>query len=145
MTKIELPKEVAELYRIVEKLEAQYPGRKFTLDGHLVGSIGEVIAERVFDLKLYPPSNPIHDGRTPEGKEVQIKLTGGKKIGLREEPNFLLVLRIVDPTHAEVVYNGPGLVPWNSANKMQKNGQRSLSLTKLKMFNEKVSEKNRIR
>ena len=41
---ISLPKPVADIYRATAKLEAMYPGRKFTPDGHLVGSIGEVIA-----------------------------------------------------------------------------------------------------
>lgn len=41
---ISLPQPVADIYRAIAKLEAMYPGRKFTPDGHLVGSIGEVIA-----------------------------------------------------------------------------------------------------
>ncbi|WP_155253486.1 DUF6998 domain-containing protein [Bradyrhizobium japonicum] len=42
--RINLPKPVTDIYRAVAELEALYPGRKFTPDGHLVGSIGEVIA-----------------------------------------------------------------------------------------------------
>jgi hypothetical protein len=42
--RIKLPAPVAAIYRAVEELEAAYPLRKFTPDGHLVGSIGEVIA-----------------------------------------------------------------------------------------------------
>ena len=42
--RIKLPARVAAIYRAVEELEAAYPLRKFTPDGHLVGSIGEVIA-----------------------------------------------------------------------------------------------------
>jgi hypothetical protein len=142
--RIILPDEVAQLYKIVTRLEEQHPGRPFTLDGHLVGSLGEVIAEQAFELELYPPSYPIHDGRTPAGKEVQIKLTGGKQIALREEPDYLLVMCIVEPTHAEVVYNGPGREPWKISGKMQKNGQRSLSLSKLKMLNGTVQDSERI-
>ena len=101
MNWIKLPKEVAALYSIVQDLEAQHPGRKFTLDGHLVGSIGEVIAERSFGIELYPASHAVHDGRTSDGRDVQIKLTGGKSISLREEPDYLLVMKIVDPQYAE--------------------------------------------
>jgi len=32
------------LYDATEVLDALFHGRKFTLDGHLVGSIGEVVA-----------------------------------------------------------------------------------------------------
>jgi hypothetical protein len=40
MMKVKLPKPVAAIYKAVEELEEAYPGRKFTPDGHLVGSIG---------------------------------------------------------------------------------------------------------
>ena len=139
-----LPDEVSQLYQIVKRLEEQYPGRPFTLDGHLVGSLGEVIAKRAFGLSLYPPSYPTHDGRTSDGKKVQIKLTGGERVALREEPDYLLVMQMIDHTHAEVVYNGPGHEPWEASGKMQKNGQRPLSVSKLKQLNEVVQDNERI-
>ena len=39
-----LEEKIRELYRITAELEEKYPGRCFTPDGHLVGSIGEVYA-----------------------------------------------------------------------------------------------------
>lgn len=33
---------IRELYKITAELEEKYPGRRFTPDGHLIGSIGEV-------------------------------------------------------------------------------------------------------
>ena len=42
-----IAQKIRELYAITTELESLYPGRKFTIDGHLVGSIGEVlVAER---------------------------------------------------------------------------------------------------
>ena len=38
-----LSDKIKELYKITNEPESSYPGRKFTIDGHLVGSIGEVI------------------------------------------------------------------------------------------------------
>ena len=35
---------VPELFRVIAELEAAAPGRHFTPDSHLIGSIGEVIA-----------------------------------------------------------------------------------------------------
>ncbi|MCR5545911.1 MAG: hypothetical protein K6F30_05475 [Lachnospiraceae bacterium] len=35
---------VQRLIEIVKELEQDFPGRHFTLDGHLIGSIGEVMA-----------------------------------------------------------------------------------------------------
>jgi hypothetical protein len=46
--RIRLPAPVAAIYKAVEELEALYPGRRFTPDGHLVDSIGEVIAAEKF-------------------------------------------------------------------------------------------------
>ena len=39
-----------DLYTASEGLGRLFPGRKFTLDGHLVGSVGEVIAAYMFEL-----------------------------------------------------------------------------------------------
>ncbi len=129
---IALPKPIAEIFRQVEQLERAYPGRKFTPDGHLIGSIGEVIAAEAFGLMLLPASAPGHDARDENGALVQIKLTSGKSIGLRASCERLLVMRIVDPKSAELVYDGPGEPVWTACGKMQKNGQRSISLTKLR-------------
>ena len=52
MVTIKLPAPVTDIYRAVANLEQLYPGRKFTPDGHLVGSIGEVIAAEYFGLPL---------------------------------------------------------------------------------------------
>ena len=48
----ELPGLFASLYRVVDRLEQMFPDRRFTPDGHLVGSIGEVVAAHMFDLEL---------------------------------------------------------------------------------------------
>jgi hypothetical protein len=62
MTKrVPLPEPVAQIYRATAALEALYPGRKFTPDGHVVGSIGEIIAVKALGLTLYPMSRPGHD------------------------------------------------------------------------------------
>ena len=41
--RIKLPEPVSAIYRAVQEPEAFYP-RKFMPDGHLAGSIGEVVA-----------------------------------------------------------------------------------------------------
>jgi hypothetical protein len=56
-----------------------YPGRKFTPDGHLVGSIGEAIAAEHFGLTLHSMSKAGHDAVDADGREVQIKLTAGNR------------------------------------------------------------------
>ena len=86
---------LASLYRIVDRLQTLFPGRKFTPDGHLVGSIGEVIAARMFGLELLPASAPDHDAITGYGQKVQIKFTQDMRgVALRAEPDHLFVLRL---------------------------------------------------
>lgn len=131
--RIALPEPVARIYAAVEELEAAYPGRKFTPDGHLVGSIGEVIAAKELGLTLHPASHPGHDAYDTAG-DVQIKMTGlrGTSVALYASCVRLVVLKVVSTTEAEVVYDGPGEPAWAAARKAGKNGQRVVSLARLR-------------
>ena len=129
--RIPLPEPVARIYAAVEELEAACPGRKFTPDGHLVGSIGEVVAAEALGLTLYPGSFPGHDAVDARGRQVQIKLTRGKSIPLYACCERLVVLRITSPHEAEIVYDGDGALAWALAGPLQKNGQRVVRLAKL--------------
>jgi peptidoglycan hydrolase-like protein with peptidoglycan-binding domain len=73
--KIVLPRAVAAIYKATKKLNAEFPLRSFTPDGHLVGHLGEVIAARNVGLELLPNSHPGHDAVDSTGRCVQIKLT----------------------------------------------------------------------
>jgi hypothetical protein len=133
MTKrIRLPEPVAAIYHAVEKLSTAYPGRKFTPDGHLVGSIGEVIAAAEFRLELHKSSHPGHDAKDAQGRNVQIKMTAGSSISMYADCDRLIVLRIVSPELAEVIYDGDGPPVWQLAGKLQKNGQRTVRLSALR-------------
>lgn len=129
--KISLPPAVAAIYVAVEQLERTYPGRKFTPDGHLVGSIGEVVAAEAFELTLHPASYPGHDARDAAGRDVQIKMTGGRSVSLYATCDRLIVLKITSPIEAEVFYDGNGAPAWAAAGRLQKNGQRTISLSRL--------------
>jgi hypothetical protein len=109
-----------------------FPGRRFTPDGHLVGSIGEVLATHYYGLELLPNSFQRHDAKTLGGQLVQIKATQRATVSLRDEPNYLIVLLLKKDGSFDEVYNGPGKEPWNKAGKMQKNGQRPISLSRLR-------------
>ncbi len=45
-----VPALIVQLYQTVRALNKLFPDRPFTPDGHLVGSIGEVIAADTYDL-----------------------------------------------------------------------------------------------
>jgi hypothetical protein len=135
---IKLPAAVADIYRAVTELEREFPNLNFTPDGHMVGSIGEAIAAKHFGLKLLRASYPGHDATDTDERLVQIKLTAGKNISLYADCDRLIVLRIVSPEQAEIVYDGPGAPVWAAAGTMQKNGQRKISLAKLREFSRVV-------
>ena len=58
-----LEEKIRELYRITAELEEKYPGRHFTPDGHLVGSIGEVYAAEKYGLTLPEAGSEKHELR----------------------------------------------------------------------------------
>lgn len=133
-----------ELYSAADGLEQIFPGRKFTLDGHLVGSIGEVTAAYMFDLDLNPASTLCHDARSRDGRNVEIKLTQGSSVAIRHEPEHLIVLHRPIGGPIRVVFNGPGAVAWAASGKMQKNGQRPISLSRLSRLSHDVAEHKRL-
>jgi len=130
---MEIFNQLEKLLTIVHELEANYKGRKFTLDGHLIGSIAEVYCEDYYDLTLLIMSEKVHDAVLPNGEKVQIKVTQANKVGLRHEPEILLVL-FLDKKNLrfEEIYNGYGKEPWEKSNTMSTNGQRFITLNKLK-------------
>ena len=133
-----LEEKIRELYKIASELEAMYPRRKFTLDGHLPGSIGEVYAAEKYGLSLLKTGAEKHDARSPDGKMIQIKITQTERVSIYSEPDYLIVLKMNSDGHIEEVYNGKGKNPWGSAGKLKKTGQRSISLRKLAILNETV-------
>lgn len=136
---------VRALLASVKRLERLYPGRHFTLDGHLVGSIGEVLASELYGLDLLPASAERHDAVCPDGRQVQVKLTQTTRVSIYSEPDYLLVLALNEEGHVEEIYNGPGGPAWRSCGKPQKNGQRSLSIAVLRTLSENVPAADRVR
>ncbi len=137
-------RKIKELYKITNELEQSYPGRKFTPDGHLVGSIGEVIVAEHYGLILLPNSTKTHDALSGDGKQVQIKATQVKSVSISLQPDYIIVIKLFSDGSWEEVYNGPGKPVWENAGKMQKNGQRTISLSKLKNLMDTVKKKDMI-
>lgn len=145
-----LSESIRELYAIVNRLETDYSqhNRHFTLDGHLLGSIGEVYATERYGIELTKSSSECHDGTTKDERkrDVQIKVTQRNTIGLSSEPKYLVVLRIDERGSFEEVFNGPGDIVWELVKdkKLPKNGQYQISLSKLRTLNENVALEDRI-
>lgn len=122
-----------------------FPGRRFTPDGHMVGSLGECIVAHHYGVQLHPASHPGHDG-VCGGHDVQIKATQGNSVALRSEPCRLLVIQLDREGGFEEIYNGPGDLVWSLVKDKPtpSNGQRQVSLSALRRLMEKVPERDRI-
>jgi len=118
----------------VDELESLWPGRSFTVDGHLIGSVGEVLAAEQYDLDLLPCSAACHDGRhRASGTPVQIKVTqrGAVAFASGDIPEHVLALKLLPDGRLVEFFNGPGATALSVAGKFGKNGQRRASLLKL--------------
>lgn len=139
-----VPAIVRQLCDLVAELDHTFEGRRFTLDGHLVGSIGEVLAADLYGLVLLPTGEAKHDAETADGTLVQIKTTQASSVGLRSRPDHLLVVQLDARGTICEVYNGPGKLVWDAAGKMQSNGQRQIRLAKLRALMETVPQRARL-
>src|SRR5688572_12483551 len=108
MPRSEITAALEQIFAGIERLKAAFPHRAFTIDGRLVGDIGEVIAALEYDLVLDSVSRSTHDAKTPDGRDVQIKATFKNHLTMRSIPNYYLGFRLFPNGDFEEVYNGPG-------------------------------------
>jgi len=134
---------VKDVFAATAALEEMFPGRKFTPDGHLVGSLGEVIAAHRYGLTLTPASTKAHDAIAPDGRKVEVKLTGTNRVSFRHEPQHLLVLVRSTDGKVDAIYNGPGAPVWAAAGRVQSNGQRSISIAAVRRLDQCVAAEAR--
>lgn len=130
----QIPPLIAEIYKAVRKLNRLFPGRPFTPDGHLVGSIGEVVAAYVYGLDLAKCSSTGYDA-TKDGVRVEIKLTSGDQINISEQDSYaelLIVLRLTDGSRFEEIYSGAFPVDLVRAKKTNKRRFVCVTLSQLK-------------
>jgi len=137
---------IQQLYATVNELEEMFPGRHFTPDGHMVGSIGECLVADAYNLELMPASNKGFDAKTRSGAAVEIKATQAKSVAFRSEPPFAIVIHIDAYGCFTEVYNGPGRLVWQQfeGKRLPSNGQYQISLTKLRQLSAHVPEADRI-
>ena len=128
-----------------------HPGRKFPLDGHLVGSIGEAAAEAMFDVGLVPASSAGHDAIAGDGRQVEIKATyGSSGVAIRQTSRTaaaaLIVLKLsrTPGVEHEVVFNGPLALAFQAAGTFGSNGQARMGLSRLRSLDETVRPEDRV-
>lgn len=136
-------KNVQKLIEVVTQLEAEFPGRHFTLDGHLVGSIGEVMAAYYYGIELYKASTEKHDGIVND-REVQIKVTQQDDVVISSKPDYLIVLYMTRKGDVYEVYNGTGKLPWINSSKRDSHNNRHMRVNKLLELDALVPLEDRI-
>lgn len=105
-------KEIQQLLDITSSLKKQYKGKlDFSLDGRLVGDIGEALVSEKFDIELYGKNEQTYDGyHRPSGKKVQIKASMAYNFSYpyNVDLEHYIAVHIEPDGELEVLYNGPG-------------------------------------
>jgi len=144
-------KEIKQLLAITKSLKEQY-GRNFTLDGRLVGDIGEVLVAEKYGLELLPENTPIHDAKEiSTGRLVQIKSSfkGYCYFPFDAVPDYFISVKILPNGDLDELFNGTGQYIVDNYIKARnlkpyKNSYYTLSKGVLKKLNEKILELDKI-
>ncbi|ATU93877.1 hypothetical protein B5P45_25185 [Phyllobacterium zundukense] len=148
---VEGRRKLQEYYaKILRKTHNESFKLRFTLDGNLVGDLGEALAAEHFGIKLVDTKSTVGiDGYAPDGvTTVQVKATGtGRGPAFRNtetRADHLLFFQIdFEVAEAIVVYNGPehyavSLLPKEFAN------QRSLTAKQIRDADAMVPDEERL-
>lgn len=123
-------------------------GLKFTLDGNLVGDIGEAVAAELFGIRLSARNGTGIDGVAPDGRTVQIKASGTNRgpafrlVDTRADHLIFMVLDFED-CQGEVIFNGPEHLALQCL-PTSWIGQRMVTLSRMRRCNDAVPESKRL-
>ena len=156
---IELPTHIKNMVNARNKMKDHYNKKikikkaesrelEFTLDGNLVGDIGEAIAVEYYNMKLAEPGKKEIDGWVQK-IPVQVKATGTKrgpsmyKCTKKTKNYFLFFSLDYEKCKAEVIFNGPENIIYDG---LKKKGIESMkpSFKHMIEFNENVDDKDRL-
>jgi hypothetical protein len=150
LREFELPQVVRELVAARNNLRRHYAlcGLTFTIDGNLVGDLGEAVAAELFDIQLVARNGTGIDGFASDGRSVQVKATGtGRGPAFRvvdRRADHLLFLDLdLENLKGRIVFNGPevlviGRLPPTWV------GQRALSLAQIAAIDRMVRAEDRL-
>ena len=134
------------IFQGIERLHVAFPSRAFTIDGRLVGDIGEVIAELEYDLTLDAVSVRDHDAQMPNGRRVQIKATFKDSLTFTTCPDYYLGFKLYPDGRFEEVFNGPGMLILEKFSHRKDIGKKllSFSITSLRELSDQVDVADRV-
>ncbi len=108
--------EIQQLLAVTRALKEKYKHhcKSFTLDGKLVGDIGEVLVADHYGLTLYGDNKKVYDGFVTgdENKKVQIKASFNNYFyfskDLNNIPEYFIAVQLKEDGTFEEVFNGLG-------------------------------------
>jgi hypothetical protein len=134
------------IFRGIKQLQEAFDHRAFTIDGRLVGDVGEVVAEINYDLLLDKKSRKGYDAKTLDGKDIQIKATFKDSLTFRSVPQLYLGFKLNEDGSFEEVFNGPGRLIYERFSKRKGIGIELLSfpLAELRILSKQVPSEQRV-
>ena len=134
------------IFRGIGILQSEFANRRFTIDGRLVGDIGEIVAAAEFDVVLDEVGQAGHDGHTSDRRLVQIKATFKDKLTFGTVPELYLGFKLYPNGRHDVIFNGPGEVIFNEYRHRQGIGLKLLSfpISRLRELSSTVPDKHRV-
>jgi len=137
---------LALIFEGIDQLQKSFPNRKFTIDGRLVGDIGEVIADLEYDITLHETSQPDHDATSSDGRNVQIKATFKGQLTFKTVPDYYLGFQLFKDGRFEEIYNGPGDIIYKRYGHRKGIGKQLLSfpISELRELSKRVTPDQRI-
>lgn len=150
-----MKEEIDQLFNAIEQLQTKFKhhNKKFTLDGKLVGDIGEVLVAENYGITLLSDNSKIYDGYVTEdqSKMVQIKASFHNYFyfpkDLSKIPDFFIAINIHKDGSFEEIYNGKGILIYQkllSHLNTERSHPYKLSLNKLKELNSAEFNKDKI-
>jgi hypothetical protein len=134
---------IAKLVHSTNNLHQLFKEQTFSLDGALANSIGKVVAQFVYDLRLEPSNALPINAYTQDGRSVQIKLTSANAFSFRwplnsgNQPDILIALQRTEQGFQEI-YNGKYPVHLLEGRPMLPNVQLKIALSKLRNENQSL-------
>ena len=137
---------LTHIFNGIDQLSNAFPEKAFTIDGRLVGDIGEVIATLEYDIEIYTVQQARHDGKTSDGRKVQVKATFKDSLTFKSTPDYYLGFKLFNDGRHEEVFNGPGQIIFERYKYRKGIGKTLLSfpIAELKRLSDTVPKSDRI-
>ncbi len=109
--------------------DGEHGARDFSLDGRLVGDLGELVIAMIAPIILTAGAGAEYDGHLQDDaeKKVQIRCSlRDDSISIKHGKGHFIALHLREENDGQyrIVYDGPALRPWIYVNASKKTGER---------------------